>query len=138
MLSLLGLLLPSAVQLAMKIADLVALRSQAKTDIEKAQIDAAIKELQGQQAVILKAQENPWTAKVYWSLLAIAALGPIAYIDKIFLWDKVIGAFKGCTGRTGPECNLFVTDALVDPNLWWIVIAVFGFLFVASKLGVRR
>lgn len=130
--SLLGLAGPLA-QLGMKITDLMQARLVAQTDLEKAKIDEQIKQLTATRDVIVAAQSNPTTAKIYWWLLAIAAIGPITYIEKIFLWDKVIGSFVGCVGHTGQACGLFNTDALNDPNLWWIVIAVFSFLFLASR-----
>lgn len=130
MLAFLGLLLPGAVQLAMKIADLYTARQAANTELEKAQIDAAIKSLENQRDVILKSQDNPWTAKIYWSLVVAAASGPIVYISKIFLMDKVLASLIGKTP------NIFWTDPL-DDNLWKIVAIVFGFLFV-SKLTLGK
>lgn len=132
---LLGLLgqLPSIFGFGNSIVELLKLRQQASTDVEKAKIDEAIKQVQAQHDVILEAQKSSYSRAVYWSLLAFAAVGPIAYTSKIFLWDKTIGAFVGCSGKTSFGCEIFNTDALVDPNLWWITIAIFTFLFLTSK-----
>jgi len=136
MLNFLSLLLGPATQLALKVADLVLARQQAATDLEKAKIDEAIQQLNAQRDVILASQSSPVTRTIYWTLLAIAAIGPVAYINKIFLWDKTIGAFYGCSGRSGDlstNCHIFNTDTLADANLWWITIAVFSFLFLTSR-----
>ena len=50
---------------------------------------------------------------------------------KIFLWDKVIGSFVGCSQAAKGTCGMFTTDAL-DPNLWQVVMVVLGFYFLAD------
>lgn len=63
----------------------------------------------------------------------IIALGPAAVLNKIFLWDKVIGSFMGCAGAGGEaaRCAVFTTDAM-DANLWQVVMAVIGFYFLTE------
>lgn len=124
------------VGLGSKIADLYIAKNNAASEVEKALIQQQIEQLKAQQSIVLSAQSNPFTRTVYWTLLAIAASGPVAYITKVFLWDKTIGAFYGCSGHSGdldPNCHIYNTDVLGDPNLWWIAIAVFGFLFLTTK-----
>lgn len=124
------------VTISLKIADLIIERNKANNEVEKARIDLGIQQLQAQSKVIHSAMGNHATGVIYWCLLSLAALGPVAYISKIFLWDKTIGAFLGCSGHSGdinPDCHIFNTDKLGDPNLWWITIAVFGFLFLTSR-----
>ncbi len=136
MLSFLLALIGPLAQLSSKVADLYILKVNSKTEVEKAEIEKAIVELNAQRAVIQASMKSPVTRTIYWTLLTLGALGPLAYILKVFLWDKTIGAFYGCSGRSGDidlNCHLFNTDSLSDPNLWWITIAVFGFLFLTSR-----
>ena len=63
---------------------------------------------------------------------AIAAAGPISLILKLSLWDKVIGSFVGCSGKTLPgTCGMFTTDP-IDPHIWYGVVAVMAFYFAAG------
>lgn len=124
-LSLLGLVSP----IATKIADLYLARQQALTDIERAKIDAEIKNLENIKDVLV-AEKSP----INTFIRAFAAVGPIAYFSKIYLWDKVIGAFYGCASNSSFDCQrLFTTDALSDPTLAWVACAVIGFYFVTSR-----
>lgn len=124
-LSALGLLSP----IATKLADLYLARQKAITDIERAKIDAEIKSLENIKDVLV-AEKSP----VNTMMRALAALGPIAYFSKIFMWDKVIGAFYGCAGSNLAQCRrLFTTDPLSDPTLAWVACAVIGFYFVTSR-----
>ncbi len=70
---------------------------------------------------------------------SLIALGPASFLLKVFLYDKVIGAFVGCSGRTLPgTCSTFVTDAL-DPNLWQVISIVLGFYFLyEGAVGITR
>lgn len=136
MLSLLLSLISPLTQLALRIADLHELKLKAQTDIAKAEIEKSIQQLNDQRDVIVASMSSPVTRTIYWTLLALGAIGPIAYILKTFLFDKTIGAFYGCSGMSGDtdlNCHIFNTDKLGDPNLWWITIAVFGFLFLTSR-----
>lgn len=70
------------------------------------------------------------------------AVGPLAVLLKIFLFDKAIGPFFGCVGRLEGEaakaCHMFTTDAM-DANLWQVVSVVVGFYFLTElSLGVAR
>lgn len=131
MLSFLLGLLPGAVQISNKIADLLIARQQAKTDVEKAQIDKQIQQLNAQRDVLVS-ESKSWSVNSLMRVLL--ALGPAAYLLKYYLWDKTIGAFWGCVGKgTGPECSIFTTDGLDNENYWWVVIAVVGFYMVTAR-----
>lgn len=124
-LSFLGFISP----IASKLADLYLARQQAKTDIERAKIDAEIKNLENIKDVLV-AERSP----INTFMRAVAAIGPIAYFSKIYLWDKVIGAFYGCAANNSTECvRLFTTDSLSDPTLAWTATAVIAFYFVTSR-----
>ena len=130
---LLGLVNP-VFGLASKIADLIIARQAAATDLEKADIQRQIDQLQAQRDVMLA--ENNKLFTLNGCLRGLAAIGPIAYVTKVFLWDKVIGAFVGCSGVAGdrdPLCHIYNTDILKDPNLNWVMVAVIGFYFLTSK-----
>jgi hypothetical protein len=123
-LSLLGFVSP----IATKLADLYLARQKAITDIEREKIDAEIKHLEFMRDVQI-ADRTPLTSLARF----MAAVGPISYFTKIFLWDKVIGAFYGCAGNNSLECRrLFSTDSLADPTLAWVATTVIGFYFLAS------
>jgi hypothetical protein len=62
----------------------------------------------------------------------ILALGPASILLKMFLWDKVIGSFVGCSQAPKGTCGIFVTDPL-DPNLWQVVMVVLGFYFLCES-----
>lgn len=58
---------------------------------------------------------------------SLIALGPTAYILKIFIWDKVLQEWTH--GSTDP----------LDPNLWMVVTAVYGFYFLsATSIAVAK
>lgn len=68
----------------------------------------------------------------------VIATGPASLILKVFLWDKVIGSFVGCSQAARGTCGIFVTDPL-DANLWTVITIVLGFYFVSEvTVGVTR
>ena len=122
MLSILGLITGLAGpirDIASKIADLKIAQVQASTDQEKARIQGEIEEARGRQAV-LSAEAG---SRINAIIRGAIAFGPMIYLTKIFVWDKVIGSFVGYTK------NAFQTDPL-DDNLWKVVVAVIAFYFV--------
>lgn len=101
----------------------------AKTDQEKAEIQQNIADLQSKQAVLIAESGQSNIPAIVQFLIA---LGPAAYIAKIFLWDKTIGSIMGCVGLNTPaSCNLYITDPL-DANQWWVITAVVGFYFLSN------
>lgn len=60
-------------------------------------------------------------------------------IWKLLVWDKVIGSFVGCSGRTLPgTCQSFNTDQF-DDNQWKIIFIVVSFYFLyEGAMGVTR
>lgn len=53
---------------------------------------------------------------------SLIAIGPTAYLTKIFLWDKVLQAWTN--GSTDP----------IDANLWTVIMTVLGFYFLHSVI----
>jgi len=63
---------------------------------------------------------RPWNGL----LRAFIAIGPAAFVFKVFMWDKVLGSWTHGS-----------TDAL-DANLWLVVQTVLGFYFL-SEISYR-
>jgi hypothetical protein len=107
-----------------KIADAKVAHANAQTDQERIASGERIKALESKRDVLVAESGNRANA---WMRLFIAA-GPALYLNKIFIWDKVLGPLTGGS-----------TDAL-DDNLWKVVAAVIGFYFLyeASRFLARR
>lgn len=102
-----------------KLTDLNIAKVQASTDAEKLHIDAQIAEAHD-RVMVLQAEAG---SRVNAIIRAMLALGPMIFLWKVFVWDKVVGSFAGYTK------DIFTTDAL-DSNLWSVVIAVLSFYFI--------
>ena len=127
-------LAPALTSIWTSISDLQKTKIIAATDVEKAQIQAQINELHDKAQVLIAEAGSRFNSYVRLGL----AIGPAAYITKIFLWDKVIGSFVGCNASESVYCTSFTTDALKDPNLWWIALTVVGFYFVTSSRWTNK
>jgi hypothetical protein len=117
---LLGLVDPIS-RIAGKIADAKTAQANAQTDREKIAADERVKALEARKSVMLAESGG----RVNQFMRAALALGPMLYLNKIFIWDKVLGGLTA--GRT---------DA-IDANLWNVIIAVVGFYFlydIAARL----
>jgi hypothetical protein len=89
-------------------------QQNAQTDQERIHAQEMIETLRARRDVMMAEAAGPfgWINALMRGLLAI---GPMIYLNKIFIWDKVLG--------------LGSTDAL-DSNLWNVVMAVIGFYFL--------
>jgi hypothetical protein len=117
---LLGLIDPIS-RIAGKIADAKTAQANAQTDREKIAADERVKALEARKSVMMAEAGG----RVNQFMRAAMALGPMLYLNKIFIWDKVLGGLTG--GRTDP----------IDANLWNVIIAVVGFYFlydIAARL----
>lgn len=114
--------------LATSINDLKAQRERAATDIERRKIDADIQELEARKAVLVAEAANRAAGAINAVIRAGLAIGPVAYVLKYYLWDKVIGAFAGCASlkKMTPGCETFVTDGL-NPEMAAVLTAVIAF-----------
>lgn len=115
-----------------KISDLKIAQVQASTDVEKIHIGAQIDEAHDRMAV-LTAEAG---SRINAIIRGLLALGPMIFLWKIFVWDKVIGSFMGHSCFKG-ECSVFNTDSL-DSNLWMVVTAVLGFYFIYDMAASWR
>jgi hypothetical protein len=107
--------------LAREITALQKARLEAGTEEEKKRIDAAMAEAEARRAVLVAEAGSRLNAIIRGAF----AIGPLCYLLKVFVFDKVIGSFAGYS-RTG---SMFATDPL-DDNLWKVVVAVIAFYFV--------
>lgn len=110
-----------------KLTDLNIAKVQATTDAEKLHIDAQIDEAHD-RVTILQAEAGYRLNAIIRGLLAF---GPMVYLDKVFIWDKVVGSFAGYTK------DIFTTDALTS-DLWTVVTVVLSFYFVYDMLASWR
>lgn len=108
---LIGLINPLA-SIASEIAKYKTAAQVATTDRTRIEADERVKALEAKRDVMIA--EGSLSRLNIFMRFALA-LGPMVYLNKIFLWDKVLGL-----GRT---------DAL-DANLWGIVVAVVGFYYI--------
>lgn len=86
----------------------------ATTDQERIAAQERVNTLQAQRDVLL-ADSNRSSLDIW--VRAAYAIGPAIYLNKIFIYDKVLG--------------LGSTDAL-DPNLWYVVMCIIGFYTLHS------
>lgn len=116
-----------------KITDLKIMRAKADSDVARHLIDQQIEELHDKRAVLVAEAGNRTATILNVSIRSLLALNIIVLLSKVFIWDKVVGAFVGCRGPAGRtvECVSYGTDGL-DPNLWWVVMAVIGFYFITT------
>lgn len=112
-----------------KIEDLKLARVRASTDQEKMHIDAQIDEAHDRM-MVLQAEAG---SRINAIMRFMLAFGPMVYLNKVFVFDKVIGSFLGMA-KTG---SMFVTDPL-DSNLWAVVTAVLSFYFVYDIAATFR
>lgn len=117
-------------QIANKILDLQLAKNIARTETEKEDIEQKIQEAHDRRAVIIAEAGSRLSNTLTATMRFLIALGPTAFLLKVLLYDKVIGAFAGCTVRNPPlGCVSFSTDSL-DTNLWWVIFAAVSFYFL--------
>lgn len=123
--SLLGIV-PAVERIGSKIADAQVAKANALTDRDKIAADERVKTLEMQRDVLI-AEQGSWMTRWVRPLLA---LGPVVYLNKIFLWDKVL--------------KLGTTDPLSDELSWVLVAVVTAFLLsrpvekIGQTIAVRR
>lgn len=107
-----------------KIEDLKIAKVTAATDQERLHIDGQIAEAHDRAQVLVAEAGSRLNAIIRGAL----AFGPMAYLNKVFVWDKVVGSFMGHSCFKD-VCSIFTTDTL-DANLWTVVTVVLSFYFV--------
>lgn len=114
----LGLILPGLFQTINSITNAIAnekiAQLKATTEEDKLASQERINTLEAKRAAMLADSQH--SSLDMW-VRAGLAVGPSAYITKIFLWDKVL--------------KMGVTDP-VTPDQWQVLMAVVGFYFLYS------
>jgi len=122
-----------------KITDLKIAQVNADSDKERAAIDAAIQEAHDRKAVLIAEAGSRLAGGLNATMRFGIAFGPFAVLNKIFVWDKVVGSFSGCAGPTAKKigCETFTTDPL-SPELWAVITAVIAFYFAYDMVARYR
>jgi hypothetical protein len=123
MMWLLGLIDPIS-RIVGKLADAKVELAKAETDDKRIEAGERVKTLEARRDVLV-AESGDRSNRL---MRMFIAAGPALYLNKIFVWDKVLGPIT--QGRTDP----------LDENLWWVISAVIGFYFLAeaSRFLARR
>ena len=126
-----------------KIADLKMMKLKAETDSEKIEIQGRIEEAHDKRAVLV-AQAGSRIGILFLSIMQLLFVLPAAaFVNKILLWDKVVGALNGCASvaKVLPSkagyvkyqyCQTWFSTDPIDQNMWWIILAIVSFLFVTT------
>lgn len=110
---------------------------KAESDKELSKINAELEQVHDRKAVLV-AEAGNRVAGIFNAITRGSVMWLFALPILIkFAYDKVMGSFAGC-GTNGPfegiadTCYMYSTDKL-DPNMWWVIIAVIGFYFLTTK-----
>lgn len=112
---------------------------------EKNKIDQQIQEANARRDVIVAEAGN--RVAVIFKGIARAAIiaGPVSYLLKISLWDKVIGSLVGCSQQHvhlhADRCVSFATDSLnvnLDPVTASVLAAACGFYLMYDIASISR
>lgn len=122
-------LLPAITHALDNLSNLEIAKTQAKSATEIAEIDAKI--AAGHDRVMVL-QAEAWS-RLNMIMRFLLAFGPMVYLNKLFVFDKVIGSFLGHS-KAG---DMFSTDSL-DSNLWMVVTVVLSFYFVNDMVDAWR
>lgn len=105
---------------------------------EKNKIDQQISEAHDRRDIVVAEAGNRVAVVLKGIMRAAIAAGPVSYLLKISLYDKVIGSFYGCTGRiVANYCDTFRTDA-VDTHIWVIFGGIVAFYFAYDMYSISR
>ena len=136
-------LAPMLAQITNKITDLQMLKAKAQADTEIREIDRRIEEAHDRRQIIVAEAASRIGTILNGGMRALMALPVAVFLNKLLLWDKVVGSFAHCAngldkvnGVIQNGCKSFVTDPL-DSNTWYVVLGICGFYFAydfGSKL----
>lgn len=60
-----------------------------------------------------------------WRVQAFGGFIAVSYLAKAVFWDKVVGSFFGCYGKTEPgTCGLFQTDPITGDVATWVALII--------------
>lgn len=115
-----------------KVEDLKIAKLSATTNEEHMFIDGQIAEAHDRAQVLIAEAGSRLNAIIR----GLLAFGPMIYLLKVFVWDKVVGSFMGHS-CFHDVCSVFNTDSL-DSNLWTVVTVVLSFYFVYDMAATFR
>jgi hypothetical protein len=123
-------------QIVSKISDLKMKRLQAESDVALKEIDAQIEQAHDRKAYLIALAGNRISSVIMTIMTIILSLPALAIMAK-YAYDKTVGPFYGCVGKVIPknmimECKQFTMDS-IDPNVWWIILAVYGLFFLSVR-----
>jgi len=122
---LLGQIFGSIASVSNALSDARIAQINATTEQERIVIQERITALQAKRDILIA--EAPYSrANIY--MRSGAGLAVILVLWKLFVWDKVIGSFAGCSQALAGTCKIFTTDAF-DDNQWTVIMIVIGFYF---------
>lgn len=126
-------------QLANNITDLQKMKVKAQSDTELAQINKQIEEAHDRRQILVAEAASRIGIILNGGMRALMALPVVIFLNKWLVWDKVVGSFAGCSGKTPvaplDKCYTYVTDQL-DANTWIVILGVCSFYF-AYDFGSR-
>lgn len=119
--------------IASKIIDLQEAKINATSAEKKDKITQQIEESHDRRSEII-AQAGDRLATIVTNVARFALTIPtVIVLNKLMVWDKVVGSIEGCSGNSiypSPEfsCYMFNTDPL-STNEWFAIGAVLAFFF---------
>lgn len=122
----------TASSISKNITDLKMKQVEATSNTERAKLEAEIQALQFKKDVLVANAGNRMFTIATFAL----AIGPISYVLKYYLWDKVMASFVGCNGETAKlieGCKSFATDP-ISPEMAVAMTAVIGFFLLYGGL----
>ena len=145
MLAFLGLIFPGLLTTINGITNAIAneriKQLDAKTDQDRIASEERQKSLEARRDVLVAEGSNPTSNIFNVCTRLLLALSALLMWFKLGPWDKVFGSWHGCTNTIlidrPSDCYLYRTDTL-DPNMWWMMIAVVGFYFVTSTTWFKK
>jgi len=107
----------------------------ARTQEEKIASDERVRTLEARRDTMIA---EAGVSRANLIVRAIFAVPIIVVMWKLFVWDKVVGSFVGCSSAPRGTCLAFTTDPF-DDNQWRIIMVVIGFYFLYEvSVGVTR
>lgn len=119
-------------QVINNITDLRKRQAESKSEVEKQEIQERIEALHDRKAVLVVEAGNRVSAILNAGTRLALAIPVVAIVAKLYLYDKVIGSFASCAGKTAamvPYCATFRTDSL-SPMDTAVILGVLGFYFL--------
>lgn len=121
-------------------------KGQTESQREKNKLDQQIAEAHDRRDVVVAEAGNRLAVFMKGVARGLIIIGPLSYILKISLWDKVVGSFVGCSAKyAGFQpmgfCHTFVTDPLninLDVTTASILSATIAFYLMYDIASISR